>query len=118
MNIEKVMYEVNWHYTNDTFSGCSVSTITVVWQGLAPGCSMESIIAIDAKGTRFQGSAGDYYETPAAAWAHAKEAIAGTIEANDAEVKRLTEETFHLHKFLCSIPDEINDALAGKEDKG
>jgi hypothetical protein len=63
------MYDVNWHYTNDVFSHCSVTPIKVIRESVLPGCTGVSITAKDSNGRKFQGSPDNYYATEEAAWA-------------------------------------------------
>ena len=41
----KTLYEVNWHYNDDTLVRISVSPIRVLREGILPGCSGVSIAA-------------------------------------------------------------------------
>lgn len=104
----KTLYEVHWHYKDGgqtVFSHCSVSPITVLREGVLPGCTGVSITAKDSKGDTFLGTPKDYFESEAAAWADARQSLLGTIENNDRAIARLKEETFRLHRFLVSLPD-------------
>lgn len=74
----KTLYEVNWHYDNDTFARISVSPIKVLREGILPGCSAVSITAVAKDGHRFQGCPQYYFETEEAAWKQA------TIELQEA----------------------------------
>ena len=104
----KTLYEINWHYKDDeqtVFSHCTVTPITVLREGILPGCSAVSITAKDSTGRTFQGSPRDYFETEAAAWVQAKQDLLGTIENNDKEVEALKAETQRLFSFLITLPD-------------
>ena len=103
----KTMYEINWHYKDNEqtqFSHCTVTPITVVREGILPGCSAPSITAKAADGHTFLGSARDYFESEAAAWAQAKQDLIDTIQHNDEEVERLKDETHRLFSFLIKLP--------------
>ena len=103
----KTMYEINWHYKDSEqtqFSHCTVTPITVVREGILPGCSAPSITAKAADGHTFLGSARDYFESEAAAWAQAKQDLIDTIQHNDEEVERLKDETHRLFSFLIKLP--------------
>ena len=103
----KTMYEINWHYKDNEqtqFSHCTVAPITVVREGILPGCSAVSITANGSDGRTFQGSPRDYFESEAAAWAQAKQDLLDTIENNDEEVERLKDETRRLFSFLIKLP--------------
>ena len=104
----KTMYEINWHYkdTEQTqFSHCSVTPITVVREGILPGCSGVSITAKDIKGRTFQGSPRDYYETEAAAWSDVRKELTETVESNEDLVEFLKEENRRMFSFLITLPD-------------
>jgi len=104
----KTMYEINWHYKDNEqtqFSHCTVTPITIVREGVLPGCSTVSITAKGSDGRTFQGSPRDYFESEAAAWAQAKQDLLDTIENNDEEVEALKAETHRLFSFLIRMPD-------------
>lgn len=104
----KTLYEINWHYLDkeqEKFSHCTVTPITVLREGIPPGCTAVSITAKDSQGRTFLGSPRDYYESEAEAWAAAKQDLLGTVENNEAGIKKLKEETDRLFKFLITIPE-------------
>lgn len=92
--MNKTMYEVNWHYTNDVFSHCSVTPIKVIRESVLPGCTGVSITAKDSNGRKFQGSPDNYYATEEAAWAAAKAELAESIEADEKQLAKLQEQLF------------------------
>ena len=103
----KTLYEINWHYKDSEqtqFSHCTVTPITVLREGVLPGCSSVSITAKDSSGCTFQGSPRDYFETEAQAWAQARQALLDTIENNDEAVAELNAETHRLLSFLATLP--------------
>lgn len=102
----KTLYEINWHQRDDKFSHCTVTPITVLREGVLPGCTGVSITAVGLDGRKFQGSPRDYFETEADAYHDMKTQLQLTIEANDAAIERLKEETFLLHKFLCQMAED------------
>ena len=104
----KTMYEINWHYKDreqTQFSHCTVTPITIIREGILPGCTAVSITAKDTNGRTFQGSPRDYFKTEAAAWAQVKQDLLDTIENNDEEVAALKAETHRLFSFLTTLPD-------------
>lgn len=106
--MNKTLYEINWHYKDseqNQFSHCTVTPITVIRESVLPGCSAVSITAKDSNGRTFQGSAGDYFETEAAAWAQVKQDLLDTIKNNDEMVTALKEDTHRLFSFLITLPD-------------
>lgn len=107
-------YEVNWHECNGKFSHCTVTSITVVREGVLPGCTRVSISAIDCNGRKFQGSPIDYYATEAEAWEHVKNGLRGTVQLNNAVIARLTSETDALQKYIISL-GVLNDKLKGDD---
>ena len=96
--MNKTMYEINWHSVDNVFSHCSVTPITVIREGIFPGCSSVSITAIDSEGNKFQGSPEYYYLTEEEAW----EAIKIELESN---IKTLTREIETLHECYISQVD-------------
>lgn len=83
------MYEVHWHSLDGSFSHCSVSPITVIREGVLPGCTGVSITVKDVKGRRFQGSPQYYYVTEDAAWEAIKNKLASSIEDDEKELEKL-----------------------------
>lgn len=103
--MNKIMYEVNWHYKNDVFSHCTVTPITVIREGVLPGCEGESITAIGADGRKFLGTAKEYFNTEVEAWGSVRLELLQAISARDREIEELTNENFTMHKFLCAMPE-------------
>ena len=102
----KTMYEINWHYKDSEqtqFSHCTVTPITIVREGILPGCTAVSITAKDTNGRTFQGSPRDYFETEAQAWAQARRDLLETIANNDNEVKELFAETQRMFSFIITL---------------
>lgn len=101
------MYEVTWYYKNDVFSHCTVTPITILRRGVLPGCTAETITAKGVDGRTFQGCPRDFFETEADAWKDTVSSIKETIDSNDTAIKRLEDENFNLHRFLCSLKEEV-----------
>lgn len=94
----KTMYEINWHYKDSEqtqFSHYTVTPITILREGILPGCTAVSITAKDTNGRTFQGSPRDYFETEAQAWAHAKQDLIDTIQHN-VFFDQISHELLHL----------------------
>lgn len=106
--MNKTMYEVNWHYTNDVFSHCSVTPIKVIRESVLPGCTGVSITAKDSNGRKFQGSPDNYYATEEAAWAAAKAELAESIEADEKQLAKLQEQLFAQHEYLAKLTPTYN----------
>jgi hypothetical protein len=96
----KTLYEINWHYKNDVFSHATVTPITIMREGILPGCSAPSITAIGADGRTFQGVARNYFETEAEAWAEVERDLRGSITANENEIASLQRENEAMLRFL------------------
>lgn len=67
----KTMYEINWHYKDNEqtqFSHCTVTPITIVREGVLPGCSAVSITAKGSDGRTFQGSPRRHPRVLAGSW--------------------------------------------------
>ena len=102
----KTLWEINWHYKDDeqtVFSHCTVTPITVLREGILPGCSAPSITAISSDGHTFLGSARDYFESEAAAWAEVKQDLLSTVQENDKRIEELSMENHNLFKFLIKL---------------
>lgn len=102
----KTLYEINWHYLDEEqeqFSHCTVTPITVLREGILPGCSAPSITATGSDGRTFQGVARDYFETEVAAWAQVKQALLDTIESNEKAIQDLKAEIDAVFEFLITL---------------
>ena len=111
--MNKTMYEVNWYYTNDVFSHCSVTPIKVIRESVLPGCTGVSITAKDSNGRNFQGSPDEYYATEEAAWAEVKAAMSETIRANESSIAKLVNETNALREYLTKLRTITNTEECG-----
>ena len=96
----KTLYEINWHYKNDVFSHATVTPITIVREGFLDDGLMYIIAAKDSQGRTFSGSACDYFETEAEAWAEVERDLRGSITANEAEIASLQRENEAMLRFL------------------
>ena len=85
------------------FSHCTVTPITVLREGILPGCSAPSITATSSDGHTFQGIVSDYFETEAAAWAQVKQALLDTIESNEKAIQDLKAEIDAVFEFLITL---------------
>ena len=76
--MNEIRYEVNWHSKagEEIFT---VTPITVVREGVLPGCSMPTITAIGSDGRRFQGNPGDYFKTEEEAYSSVREELRKSI---------------------------------------
>ena len=102
----KTLWEINWHFKDSEqtrFSHCTVTPITVLREGILPGCSAPSITATSSDGCTFQGVARDYFETEAAAWEQVKKDLLKTIESNEKEVDVLKAEMDAIFEFLIAL---------------
>lgn len=103
----KILYEINWHYTDKEqtkFSHCTVTPIEVLREGILPGCSGVSITARDTNGRTFQGSPRDYFETEAQAWGRVRKGLAATADDNEAYIADLKAEVLAIRAFLDTMP--------------
>ena len=104
----KTMYEINWHYKDSEqtqFSHCTVTPISIVREGILPGCTAVSITAKDTNGRTFQGAPRDYFETEAAAWDRVRKGLAATADDNEAYIADLKAEVLAIRAFLATLPD-------------
>lgn len=104
--MRKTMYEVAWiSNEHGATTHIRVEPITVIREGILPGCSAVSISAIDSRGYEFNGDPQDYYETEAEAWKEAKADLNVTIEAYE---QRVAEDLESL-KVMRSLAEQIKD---------
>ena len=98
--MNEVRYEINWHSSGDVFSRCTVTPITVIREGVLPGCSGVSITAISSDGHKFQGSPENYFNTEAEAWRSVKKDLVEGIRGREAQIKAQQKHLSAMIKFL------------------
>jgi len=100
--MNKIMYEVNWHYMNNGkgFTHCSVTPITVTREDILPGCSAISITAIDHEGREFHGCPENYFNTEQEAWDATKQCLDDKIEQLKTEIKDMQLEVGYMTAFM------------------
>lgn len=101
--MNKTMFEVNWHYTNEVFSHCTVTPIRVIRQGVLPGCTGETITAIDGEGRKFQGSADNYFSSEKEAWESVANDLIDSLHLNVEQMREAANQTEAYIKHLKSI---------------
>ena len=101
--MNKTMYEVNWHAVNDVFSHCTVTPITVIREGVLPGCTGVSITAKDSQGNKFQGSPDNYYATEEAAWSAVRVEITKSIEAHEKQLSEMQAQLKAQRDYLVKL---------------
>lgn len=101
--MNKTMYEVNWHSVNDVFSHCTVTPITVLREGVLPGCTAVSVTATDSQGNEFLGSPNDYYATEGDAWAAVKVELEEGVLAHEEQVAELQKQLNALRDYLAKL---------------
>lgn len=99
----KTLYEVNWHYNNDTLASISVSPIKVLRESILPGCSAVSITAVGSDGRKFQGCPQDYFETEEAAWAQTKIELQEAITSEEQAIAEAQKRIKSLRGVLSTI---------------
>ena len=103
----KTLYEVNWHYDNDTLTRISVSPIKVLREGILPGCSAVSITAVGSDGRQFQGCPRDYFETEDAAWAQTRKELQETLASAEQDVDEAQRRIEGLRSVLNAVQGEM-----------
>lgn len=99
----KTLYEVHWNSINDEFTHCSVTPITVIREGVLPGCSGVSITAKDASGQVFQGSPRDYFHSEEEAWKAVVEDLENSRSSLTKTAAKIAQELEHLDRYLGSL---------------
>lgn len=111
----KTLYEVNWHYTNDTLSHISVTPIRVLRESVLPGCSAVSITAVDVTGATFQGSPRNYFESEKEAWEEAKQDLQRSIDAEEAEIARAQDRIHAMFGVLMKVASTLDERENGDD---
>jgi len=101
--MNKILYELHWHYCSDNLVGVTVTPIKVIRQNILPDCFAVSITAIDSEGNKFQGSADNYYETEELAMQAAKKEITEAIKLVTAQISKLENQLNALVQYKDTI---------------
>lgn len=107
--MNKVMYEINYHAEGDTFSHCTVTPITVIREGILPGCTKSSITAVSSDGHKFQGSPENYFNSEEEATEEVKKELALALKAREEDIENLTKEADNIRRYLSSLTEDQND---------
>lgn len=98
--MNETRYEINWHSVDDAFSHCTVTPITVIREGVLPGCTGISITAIGSDRGRFQGSPDDYFKTEAEAWAKVKSDLEKAVKENAKQAREQERLVLKMRAYL------------------
>lgn len=104
--MQKTMYEVVWiSNEHDVTTHIRVEPITVIREGILPGCSAVTISAIDSRGDKFNGDPQDYFKTEAEAWETARADLNSTIELFE---QRIAEDQEAL-EVMRALAEQIKE---------
>jgi hypothetical protein len=104
--MQKTMYEVVWISDGKgATTHIRVEPITVIREGILPGCSAVTISAIDSRGDKFNGDPKDYFKSEAEAWETARADLNSTIEAYE---QRVAEDQESL-KVMLTLAEQIKE---------
>jgi len=97
----KTVYDIKWDFDGEgNFVGVDIQPITVIREGVLPGCSGVSITAIGPNGKKFLGNPANYFDTKAAAWAHIKEELIAGVDERREEIKNIQTDIDTIKVFL------------------
>lgn len=104
--MQKTMYEVVW-ISNENYATTHirVEPITVIHEGILPGCSAVTISAIDSRGDEFSGVPQNYFKSEAEAWEAARADLNSTIGVYEQRVA----EGLEALKVMRSLAEQIKD---------
>ena len=105
--MNKIMYEADWHAENNVFSHCTVTPITVIREGVLPGCTGVSITAKDSRGHTFLGTPDNYHVTEAAAWAAVKVELEESIEAHEKQLAETQKQLNAQRNYLAKLTENL-----------
>jgi len=104
--MQKTMYEVVWiSNEHGVTTHIRVEPITVIREGILPGCSAVTISAIDSSGDKFNGVPQDYFKSEAEAWESARADLNSTIELYEQRVAEHLESL----KVMRSLARQIKE---------
>lgn len=104
--MQKTMYEVVWiSNERDETTHIRVEPITVIREGILPGCAAVTISAIDSRGDKFYGDPQDYFKTEAEAWETARADLNSTIELFE---QRIAEDQEAL-EVMRALAEQIKE---------
>lgn len=88
-----ILYRINQHESHGILSHYTVTPIRVVRRGILPGCTSESITAIDTTdGHKFQGNPDNYYVTEVAAWDAIRSELIDAVAHREQKIKDMQAE--------------------------
>jgi Mor family transcriptional regulator len=97
----KCVYAIKWDFNGeDNFVDVDIQPITVVREGILPGCTGVSITAIGPNGKKFLGNPANYYVTKAEAWAEIKKQLIKAVDERREEIKNLQTDINTMTAFL------------------
>lgn len=103
--MNETMYDVTWIYDlgNDSFSHAKVNPVTIIRDGILPGCSAPSITIRNHLGQTYLSSRKNYFETEEAAWDSVIDGLKRTIENNERERASLMQENAKIQAYLNTL---------------
>ena len=105
--MDKIMWEINWHSIDNIFDTCTVTPITIIREGILPGCTLPSITAKDYKGCSFHGSISDYYTSEEEAWLAAATFLGEEIRETVKQIVSLEDTLRNLRGHLAKVHDKL-----------
>jgi len=108
----EIMYEISYiENTKDNSLRIEITQIKVIRRGIVPGCSKETITAIDLKGEKFWGDPNNYFVSE-------KEALNYALKEAKESIKDLKDQRKNLDKEIIKIKNSLkNLKLITKENK-
>lgn len=100
----KTLFEVRWREDNaGKLTACDILPITVLREGILPGCTAVSITFRDSEGRIARGTPGDYFPTREVALAATAEELQQTITSLEDEAAELTADADRIGDVIKSL---------------
>lgn len=101
--MKRTMFEMTFVRRNEILTGIEVNPITVIREGILPGCSAPTITAKDKDGNQFYGNPDDYFDTEQQAWNAAIELLNARVNSCENELIKLQNQFENDKKLLTML---------------
>ena len=105
----QIMYEISYiENTKDNSLRIAITPIKVIRRGILPGCSKETITAIDSRGEKFTGNPNDYFSSEKEAFNYAMKEAKESIKNLEEQKRNLSKEIIRIKNSLKNLKEKNN----------
>jgi hypothetical protein len=107
------MYEINQHEFGDLLTHYTVTPIRVIRRGCLPGCSGETIDAIDCNGRKFCGNPAEYFVSEEDAWKKIRLDLMDAIQRQKVYIAKEQARLAAWERVVAALPS--NTRVSGPQ---